>query len=157
MSVEDVVKVMEQSHYMKRPQVNSDRVSNVCMKTNLKHELIPEQKKMKLDRRSDKPRTDDKGVIFAGNSYKQEISRKEQKLSHSITRSDTRNYALQGYHLETPWTKLLCISSVNVKSWLRPSIRSSMIKSPLRFTGNYVTCMILNMLNTLMNTEKRSW
>ena len=52
-------------------------------------------------------------------------------------------------------TRLLCISSRNVQSWLRPSTRSAMIRSPLCFTENYVASMVLNQANIGMNTEQR--
>ena len=38
--------------------------------------------------------------------------------------------------------KLLYISSVNVQSWLRMSIRTTMIWLPLWFTGNYAENMV---------------
>ena len=57
MSAEDVVSVKEHSlsDYLKKAEVNSNRVLNVFVREKGKQELITERNKMKLDKWRDKP------------------------------------------------------------------------------------------------------
>ena len=57
MSAEDVVSVKEHSlsDYLKKAEVNSNRVLNVFVKEKGKQELETERNKMKFDKRCDKP------------------------------------------------------------------------------------------------------
>ena len=57
MSAEDVVSVKEHSlsDYLKKAEVNLNRVLNVFVREKGKQELITERNKMKLDKWRDKP------------------------------------------------------------------------------------------------------